>query len=302
MSNLVLSPVIDLNTTVSLLKEAAPDWEWLLRHIESKNGFFRFPKQITDFIERFRIENYPLLYQNEAAIGSAFLRSMLSESEFKELNDELNAMSVEERGQATELLISGIKNGLDQGVAYAEEHTQKELEAEYLAMSLAEQQDTVKRIQWLGMSCLSMFYQVLSTMVHRQKLTSLVAQAKAGDDIALVKAVQIDPRIAGVDPYFRSRFANLHAEGNEVLRRKLSYVMNSAPYKGKVRHKSLWMGFAFLDMCGHLETLKHREMLDLFDEAGIGGYENRIGEVKFLTKRLGEYKASQQSFGYMSTP
>lgn len=302
MSNLALSPVIDLSTTVSLLKEAAPDWEWLLRHIESRNGFFRFPKQVNDLIERFRIENYPLLYQSEAAMGYAFVRGMLTEAEIKELNDELNAMSVEERGQATQLLIHGVKQGLEEGITYAEQRTQEELEAEFLALSEQEQQDAVKRVQWFGMSWLSMFYQVLSTMVHRQKLTTLVAQAKAGDDISLVKAVQIDPRIAGVDPYFRNRFANLHAEGNEVLRRKLAYVMNSAPYKGRVRHKSLWMGFAFLDMCGHLDTLKHREMLDVFDEAGIGGYDNRIGEVKFLTKRLSEYKASQQSFAYLSTP
>jgi hypothetical protein len=302
MSNLVLSPAIDLSTTVSLLKEAAPDWEWLLRHIESKNGFFRFPKQVTDFIERFRIENYPLLYQSEAAISYAFVRSVLTEAEIKELNDELIAMSVEERGQATQAFVTGMKEGVDGAIAYAEARTPEELEAEFSAMSTQEQQDAVKTIQWFGMSCLSMFYQVLSTMVHRQKLTSLVAQAKAGDDVALARAVQIDPRIAGVDPYFRNRIANLHAEGNDVLRRKLSYVMNSAPYKGRVRHKSLWMGFAFLDMCGHLDTLKHREMLDVFDEAGIGGYDNRIGEVKFLTKRLSEYKASQQSFAYLSTP
>ena len=83
MSHLILSPVIDLNTTVGLLKSAAPDWEWLLRDIESRNGFFRFPKQITDFIWRFRIENYPLLYPNESAIGYAFVRSLLSESEIK---------------------------------------------------------------------------------------------------------------------------------------------------------------------------------------------------------------------------
>ncbi|MES2364133.1 MAG: hypothetical protein V4646_20360 [Pseudomonadota bacterium] len=302
MSNLVLSPVIDLNTTVGLLKNAVPDWEWLLRHIESRNGFFRFPKQVTDFIERFRIENYPLLYQNEAAISCAFLRSLLSESEIKELNDELAAMSVDERGQFTQVLIDGVKNGIDDGIAYVEERTQQQIDAEYLAMSPEEQQDIVKRIQWFGMSCLSMFYQVLSTMVHRQKLTSLVAQAKAGDDIALVKAVQIDPRIAGIDPYFRSRFANLHAEGNEVFRKKLAYVMKSAPYRGKVRHKSLWMGLAFLDMCGHLDTLKHREILDLFDEAGIGGYANRIEDVKYLGKRIGEYRSFQQGLLCLSTP
>lgn len=57
MSSLILSPVIDLNTTVSLLKSTAPDWEWLLRHIESRGGYFRFPKQVSDFIELNKTKN-----------------------------------------------------------------------------------------------------------------------------------------------------------------------------------------------------------------------------------------------------
>ena len=49
-------------------------------------------------------------------------------------------------------------------------------------------------------------------------------------------------------------------------------------------------------------TAQHREMLDLFDEAGIGGYENRIEDVKYLSKRYGEYRDFQQNLACLSTP
>ena len=302
MPHVVTSPVLDLQTAANLLRKAAPDWEWLLRHLESKGGYLPVPKELTEFIDRFKIGNYPLLYQSEASIGNAFVLALFSREELKELDQELNAMSPEERGQAVELLMSGLNKGIEEGEAYVRCRTPSELAAEHCALSRDEQNRVIKSIQWFGMSCLSMFYQVLSVMVHREKLTLLVSRARAGDDSAFVKAIQIDPRILGVDPYFQSRFANLNSEGNEEFRKKLSYRMRCAPYRGKVRHKSLWMGLAFLDMCGHLDSLTYPEMLNLFDEAGIGGYDNRIEDVKYLGKRVNEYRSFQQNSAYVSTP
>ena len=302
MSDAATSPLIDLNAAAHLLKISAPDWEWLLREIESKDGFFRFPPEVAQYIERFKIANYPLLYQDERAIGNAFMLAFFTPSEAIALDRELTEASLEERGEFLTEFLGGVVEGVNEAENVWRDKTPEQAKAEFDAMAPEEQAGAIKSLQFMSMAFLAGFYQVLSVMVHRQKITALVAHAKAGDDSAFVKAVQIDPRILTTDPYFKQRFENLHAIGNEAFRRKLSYRMQCAPYRGKVRHKSLWMGFAFLDMCGHFETLKDREMLDLLDEAGIGGYDNRIEDVKYLNKRRNEYRQFQQDLAALSTP
>lgn len=302
MPNLTSSTAIDLNSAAKLLKASVPDWEWLLRQIESKDGHLLIPPVVSRLITNLNIGTYPLLYQDERAIGMALMLAFIPQKDIIKLDKEFLAMSPEERGSSVQEFVKEFMEGANDAEAYWDTHTPEQRQAAFDGMSLEDQAGAIKSLQFICMSCLCGFYQVLSMMVHRQKLTSLVRHAKAGDDISFVKAVQIDPRILTTDPYFKQRFENIHAEGNEVFRKKLSYRMQCAPYKGKVRHKSLWMGFAFLDMCGHLHTLKHREMLDLFDEAGIGGYDNRIEDVKYLTKRYGEYCQFQQNLAALSTP
>lgn len=295
--------VIDLDTTVTMLKNAAPDWEWMLKHIESKRGQLRFPKEMTDFIERFKIGNYPLFYQSENAIAYAAMNGVFQgDSEIKQFCDEMNKATLSERSEVLRSINDNFQQGVDEAEARISSRSKAELEAEYLALDPQQKTIACKSIQWLGISFLTMFHQILSVMIHREKLTTLVAKAKSGDNVAFVKAVQIDKRILVVDPYFQSRYLNINAEGNDDFRDKLAYRMRCPPYAGKVRHKSLWMCLAFLDMCGHLDTLKRREMLDVLDEAGVGGDDNRIADIKYLDKRIAEYKSLQQGFTRLSTP
>lgn len=294
--------VVDLSTAVRLLKTAAPDWEWMLKHLESNHGQLRFPSQVADFIARFKIENYPLFYQSEVAIAYAFMKGALSDDEIKVFCEEMNEATLEERTAALQAINEDLRQGVEDAEAHVASRTTVELEAEYLTLSFQEKVDACRSVQWFGISFFAMFHQILSVMIHKEKLTTLVAKAKAGDDSAFVKAVQIDKRILTIDPYFLGRFHNINAEGNEDFRDKLTYRLRCAPYAGRVRHKSLWMSLAFLDMCGHLDTLKRRELLDVLDEAGVGGFENRIADVKYLDKRIVEYKSMQQSFLRLSTP
>ena len=114
--------------------------------------------------------------------------------------------------------------------------------------------------------------------------------------------MQIDKRILTTIPYFKQRFERGTLEGEQKFSDALAYRLQCPPYKGKIRYKSLWMAFAFLDMVGLLDELKHQEILDLCDEAGIGAHANRIDDVKYLTKRLAEYRAFQKRGLVLSTP
>lgn len=71
----------------------APDWSWLLRHIESEDGFVRFPALFTLWITNLNIGNYPELYEEEARIGGMRLRSFLIPEEIRELDAELVSLS-----------------------------------------------------------------------------------------------------------------------------------------------------------------------------------------------------------------
>lgn len=294
--------LIDKTSAVDFLRSTIPEWAWLMSKIESEGGHFRFPPFVARAITNLKIESYPRLYENEAAISLVLFRAFMSQEEIIELNSQLEEQSPEERGQTIRDLIDGLSD-LDQAFELPKTPAdEKRAQAQFDALSKEDQVETVKLAQHLWMVFLVGFFQNVSVMVHGEKLTSLVAQAKAGNDDAFCKAVQIDKRILTTIPYFKQRFESAMLEGDQNFTDALAYRLQCPPYKGKIRHKSLWMAFAFLDMVGLLDTLKHQELLDLCDEAGVGGYANRIEDVKHLSKRLADFRRFRGYGLTLSTP
>lgn len=54
-------PLLPLDLVVDSLRSGIPDAEWMLREIESQDGWFRFPPFISAIITNLRLESYPLL-------------------------------------------------------------------------------------------------------------------------------------------------------------------------------------------------------------------------------------------------
>lgn len=294
--------LIDQATATRLLKSTIPDWEWLLRGIESEGGQLRFPTHVYKAIINLNIGVYPLLYENEHTIGLIAFRAFMSQEELVTLDRQLEGQSPEERGQELQAIIDGLMEAEDVFAFPKTPEEEKRALAAFNALSPEERADATKRAQYLWMGFLAGFYQNLSMMVHGEKLTSLVTQAKAGNDDALCKAVQIDKRILTTIPYVKQRFERATLEQDQDFLDALSYRLSCPPYKGKIRHKSLWLTFAFLDQLGLLDTLKHPEVLEICDEAGVGGFANRIEDVKNLSKRLAEYRRFQGRGLTLSTP
>ena len=136
----------------------------------------------------------------------------------------------------------------------------------------------------------SSFFNTLSLMVHGTKMTSLVTSAMAGDDDAFLKAVQIDRMLLLHHPYFRDRKAKAQNEGETEFLSKLAYRESSPTLRSKIQYPGLYMLFGILESIRWLDELEHNEILDICDGAGLDRYQNRIEEVNFLTKRLGEYR------------
>jgi hypothetical protein len=102
MSTISVEPstaTIDLPAAKRFLSGMSPDLTWLLRQIESEDGFLRFPPLLFRAIANLKIENYPRLYGKEAAIGLIFVKGFLSDTEINELTTKLEGSSFEQRGE-----------------------------------------------------------------------------------------------------------------------------------------------------------------------------------------------------------
>lgn len=186
-----MDELISKDAVIDLLKSGISDAEWLLGQIESEQGWFRFPVYLTNLITNLKIENYPLLYLNENAIGAFMFKGFLSNEEFEELNAELNQASPEERAEFVQAFFSDMEKAFEGFEIPKTVAAQKDARKRFEALEPDEQKQAVKVNQHFFCVFFSSFYQVLSIMVHGEKLTSLVSQAMAGNDKAFAKAVQI---------------------------------------------------------------------------------------------------------------
>lgn len=295
-----MAALLSLDSVVGTLRSSIPDAEWFLRHIESEHGWVRFPPYMANAITNLKIQNYPLLYASELAIVTMFLKGVMTDDEIRELSSEFESATPEERGEFLTEFITSFSDGIDKIEIPKTPDEQEAAKQRFLALSDEEQKEAVKICQHFFAFFFASFYQNLSVMMHGEKLTSLVLQATSGNDVAFAKAVQIDRRILTEYPYFRERFARAQMDGDSDFYDLISYRISVAPYRGKIRYKTLWLTLATLDGAGLLDVLKHREILDICEEIGIDGWNNRIQDVKYLSKRIHEYREFQKR-GILST-
>lgn len=289
-----MNPVISPDAVLHAMRSGIPDAEWLLGQIESEQGWFRFPPYLSSLIINLKIEAYPLLYCSEEAMAAMLLKGWMSTEEIRAFGAELEAASPQEVGNLVIELVDTMGEVVEQIEIPKTPAQRRNAEALFKAMSPGEQAQSVRLAQHFFCFFLAAFFQNLSVMVHGEKLTSLVAQAKVGNDKAFAKAIQIDKRILTVDPYFRERYERAQMEPPNDFFDDIAYRLKAAPYRGKIRHKTLWLAFSILERSGLLNTLTHREIMEMCDEAGVGGDKNRIASEKHLGNRLREYRDFQR--------
>lgn len=296
-----LEPVIDLDSARELLRRVVPDWEGLLEHLESSGGRLKFLLEVNSMIVNLRIENYPLLYENTAAIANVLAPAFMDSNEISAFNVKVENASPADRGQMIADALVDLDT-LDPAFDFSKSDEEKQQASESLAALDPKTQEEISKFwQHLMMGTFALFYDYLSIAVHGEKLTALVAQAKNGDDAAFGKAIQIDGRILIVIPYFKDRYSRAITEDHEDFRAMVSRKLSSPPYKGRIEHKSLWMTFAFLESVGLLYALPREELLDLCNDVGVGESGQPIDDVKNLNKRLSLYREFQNR-GALSTP
>lgn len=280
----------------SFLKDAIPEYEDMLVSIEKNGGWIISPPKVTELLGRLKALDYPLLYRGENTISKALMLAFMPVNEINALSAELENLSDEERTVFIEGFVTAVAEEADTAFENFPDTPEKQNAAQkaFAELSHEGQVKAFKQAQLFFASSLAFFYNNVSMMVHGQKLTDLVSAAEAGDEEAFCLAVQIDKRILSTLPYFKERHEKAILEGETNFLDKLHYRLTSPLLRGKIRYKTLWLTFAVLDESGLLDgSLRHREILDICDEAGVGGYENRIEDVGYLSKRLREYRDYQ---------
>lgn len=132
-------PLLPLDSVVDSLRSSIPDVEWMLGEIESQHGWFRFPAFLANGIKNLKIQSYPLLYTNERAITGAFLKGFLDDAEILELGAELEAASLDERGEILQALSTSVGDAVDQIEIPKTLEEQEAARAKFLALSPDEQ-------------------------------------------------------------------------------------------------------------------------------------------------------------------
>lgn len=283
---------------IGLVISLAPEYAEFLTFFQGPGGWLRLPKQLIDIKNRLNIHNYPELYDDEKKINVALMFGLIGEEEFKKWNAEVSQMSSEEQlALVNELVDDSDLWDVSHFFPPEGEEAIARVKAEYEALSVEDRLIVDRRAQFFWSYFFAHFHNVLSVMIHGEKLTSLVSKTLAGDDQAFFKAVQVDRSLLTHQPYFVRRYREAAECGEAEFLKKIAYRQSNPTLRGKIRYPALYMVFALLETLNWLDDLKHEEVLDICDQAQLDHYQNRIEDVNYLTKRLIEYRRMQKTCG-----
>jgi len=280
------------------IKNLLPDYGEMLERIRKDGGWVK-PQSWTDnILNNLKLNDYAKHYAIEHVVIKAFIIAVFGTDEFKALNAELEQYTDEERTAFLDDWIATTdQDEFDSAWDFHLPKTpEEEQEAKKLFDSLSEeeQHELCKRA-----GCFWVFYMIslhdyIAMMVHRKKMTQLVAEAIAGDDDSLYLAAQIDPSVMRYIPYFQEREDRAYREGDSNFLDKLAYRKRIPPLQSKIRFPLLYLLFSMLDGMNLLDDLTGEELLDICDDAGLDRWQNRIDDVGYLNKRKAEYRRFQQ--------
>jgi hypothetical protein len=296
-----LSTRIEKSIARFLALELAPECGSTLASFRTKSdGWVKMPAEIENVLKNLGMGPfYVIAYEDENRIHSCLYRAVFPDNtveEFLKLDAEFMALSEEEK---LAFLREDIDSPLDDMFFSWDDFFPKTEEAKAAAKeqyeSLSEEEKTaaVYRLAMFIAFFYAFFYNLLSLMVHGQKLTVLVPLAMNGDKEAFCKAVQIDRNLLVGHPFFRDTFARLQTGDDPQFLKDVQYRIGNPTTRSKVRFPVLYMIFSLLDSFDWLDDFTASEILDICDEAQLDRFQNRIEDENYLNKRRIEYRRLQ---------
>jgi hypothetical protein len=211
----------------------------------------------------------------------------------KELDEEFRQASSDSIIEWAEEAADGLEIGFD-ALFNMTDSEREGLRRQFDTLPEGEKISELYKAQNLLAFVYAYFYNILSLMVHGQKLTTLVPLALQGDKEAFCKAAQIDRNLLTGHPYFRDTFARLNTGDDTDFLDALLYRIGNPSLRGRIRYPALFSLFAVLDSFGLLDEFTAPEILDMCDEAKLDRFQNRIDDESNLNKRRAEYRRYQK--------
>lgn len=140
---------------------------------------------------------------------------------------------------------------------------------------------------------LVMCHNSFACMVHRQSLFQLVAAAKAGDDDALLKAIQIDKACLTDIPYFQARLTRAVVAGDTRFVQRVTQYRAKPAFQSATQLQPLFLVFSFLDTAGLLDdyALDLERFADLCQSLGVYGPADDAADLDSFARTLRRFQA-----------
>jgi hypothetical protein len=283
--------------------ELAPECGEVLAAFRAKSkGWVKMPEEIERVYKGLGLGPfYVVAYEDELRIFNCLYKAFFLEDaaeELREAEEELLACSEEEQlALFREDALPAIDESLDELLESFFHRTEQDREAarlKYEALTEDERKDSLFRLAMFMAFFYSFFYNILSLMVHGQKLTTLVPLALKGDKEAFCKAIQIDRNLLEGHRYFRETYARLQSGDDQEFLKDVLYRIGNPTTRGKIRFPALYALFSILEHFGWLDDFTAPELLDVCDEAKLDRFQNRIEDENYLTRRRLEYRRFQK--------
>lgn len=271
--------------------------ETLATFREKRDGWVKFPQELELLRKNSGLgDTYVLTYEDELRIFSCLMRAFFPEDTaetIREIDAEFRQSSADEKLAFINEVADETLESLTASFRLSEEEKEKQRQI-FMALPEDEKTAEIHKLQNVLAYVFAYFYNILSLMVHGQKLTTLVPLALEGDKEAFAKAVQIDRNLLTGHPYFKSTYEHLLTGEDKDFLDAVLYRIGNPTTRGKIRFPALYMVFAALDSFGWLDDFSASEILDICDEAGLDRFQNRIEEENFVVKRRIEYRRFQK--------
>lgn len=140
-------------------------------------------------------------------------------------------------------------------------------------------------------------------MVHRKSLFQLVAEAKAGNDESLLKALQTDKRCLPDIRYFQERLVNAAVAGDDKFVRRLMQYRLKPALKSGTTLKPLYLVLSLMDGMGVLDAYLEdfERFADICQELNIYGPEHDAFDTESLAKVVRRFKKQYRSLAPKKT-
>lgn len=140
-------------------------------------------------------------------------------------------------------------------------------------------------------------FNYFSCMVHRKSLFQLVAEAKAGDDESLLKAIQIDKRCLTDIGYFRERVSKATRLGDTKLLSRVANYQAKPVFQSGTVLSSLYLIFSLLDAIGLLDAYAADEerFADFCQSLGAYGPDNDAVDTDSFSRTLRRFRKQYQT-------